>query len=162
MRVKSTKTEKLREVSLPRSAIEVLRAHRAQQAENRHLFGSDYRDDLNLVFGAPDGACLKPDTLTAKVCLLATKAGLKDAGLHTLRHSRGSQLLSAGVPLPAVSKRLGHSSVYVTATVHSHALSKDEVAAADAWDAASRRKSPETERMFAYVCRRGLETGLSD
>ena len=43
--------------------------------------------------------------------------------------------LSAGVPLPTVSKRLGHSSVYVTATVYSHALAKDEIAAADAWDA---------------------------
>ena len=54
--------------------------------------------------------------------------------LHTLRHSHASQLLSAGVPLAAVSKRLGHSSVYVTATIYSHALSKDEVAAATVWD----------------------------
>jgi integrase len=77
---------------------------------------------------------LKPDTLTAKVCLLATKAGLKGASLHTLRHSHGSQLLANGVPLPVVSKRLGHSSVYVTAMIYSHALSKDELAAADIWD----------------------------
>jgi integrase len=134
LRVKSTKTEKPREISLPRSAIEVLRTHRGGQVENRRLFGPDYRDDLNLVFATPEGDYLKPDTLTAKVCLLATKAGLKGASLHTLRHSHGSQLLSAGVPLPAVSKRLGHSSVYVTATVYSHALSMDEVAAADAWE----------------------------
>jgi tetratricopeptide (TPR) repeat protein len=39
------------------------------------------------------------------------------------------------VALPTVSKRLGHSSVYVTATVYSHALSKDETAAAEVWDA---------------------------
>ena len=52
-----------------------------------------------------------------------------------MRHSHGSQLLSNGVALPTVSKRLGHSSVYVTATVYSHALSKDETAAADVWDA---------------------------
>jgi integrase len=134
LRVKSTKTEKPREISLPRSAIEVLRVHRGSQAENRRLFGPDYRDDLNLLFATPEGDYLKPDTLTATVCLLATKAGLKGVSLHTLRHSHGSLLLSAGVPLPAVSKRLGHSSVYVTATVYSHALSKDETAAADAWD----------------------------
>jgi integrase len=140
LRVKSTKNEKPREISLPRSVIEVLRNLRSVQAESRRLFGPDYRDDLNLVFGTPEGDFLKPDTLTAKVCLLATKAGLKGASLHTLRHSHGSQLLSNGVPLPAVSKRLGHSSVYVTATVYSHALSKDEIAAADVWDSAVQSK----------------------
>ena len=140
LRVKGTKTEKPREISLPKSTIAVLREHRSRQAENRRLFQDDYRDDLNLVFAAPDGNYLKPDSLTAKVCLLASKAGLKGVGLHTLRHSHGSVLLSQGVPLPAVSKRLGHSSVYVTATVYSHALSKDETAAADAWDEAVNSK----------------------
>jgi integrase len=140
LRVKPTKTEKPREISLSKSAIEVLRNLRSQQAENRRLFGPDYRDDLNLVFCDPQGDYLKPDTLTAKVCLLASKAGLKGVGLHTLRHSHGSQLLSAGVPLPTVSKRLGHSSVYVTATVYSHALSQDERAAGDAWEDAVKTK----------------------
>jgi integrase len=140
LRVKSTKTEKPREISLPKSSIAVLRTHRSSQAENRRLFNRDYRDDLNLVFAAPDGNYLKPDSLTAKVCLLANKAGLKGIGLHTLRHSHGSVLLSKGVSLPTVSKRLGHSSVYVTATVYSHALSKDETAAADVWDEAVNSK----------------------
>jgi integrase len=134
LRVKPTKNEKPRSISLPGSAIEMLRNHRSDQSENRRLFGRDYRDDLNLVFSNPDGDYLKPDSMTAKVCLLAKNAGLVGASLHTLRHSHGSQLLSAGVPLPAVSKRLGHSSVYVTATVYSHALSKDETAAAEVWD----------------------------
>jgi integrase len=136
LRVKSTKTEKPREISLPKSSIKVLREHRGHQAENRRMFAQDYRDDLNLVFATPDGDYLKPDSMTAKVCLLASKAGLKATSLHTLRHSHGSQLLGAGASLPAVSKRLGHSSVYVTATVYSHALSKDEVAAAELWDMA--------------------------
>ena len=103
MRVKSAKNEKPREGSLPGIMIEALRSHRAAQSGNRRLFGPDYRDDLNLVFSTPDGNFLKPDTITAKIRLLATKAGLKGASLHKLRHSHGSQLLSDGVPLPAVS-----------------------------------------------------------
>ena len=134
LRVKCTKGGKPREISLPKSSIEMLRNHRAAQSENRRLYGPDYRDDLNLVFATPEGDYLKPDSMTSKVCLLATKAGLDGASLHTLRHSHGSQLLSQGVSLPAVSKRLGHSSVYVTATIYAHALSADEVAAADVWD----------------------------
>jgi integrase len=45
------------------------------------------------------------------------------------------------VPLPTVSKRLGHSSVSVTASIYSHAFSKDELAAAEAWDLAMRNAS---------------------
>jgi integrase len=140
LRVKSTKSENPREISLAISSIEMLREHRASQSENRRLYGPDYRDDLNLVFATPDGDYLKPDSMTSKVCLLASHAGLNGASLHTLRHSHGSQLLANGVPLPAVSKRLGHSSVYVTATIYAHALSADEVAAADVWDKAIQSK----------------------
>ncbi len=39
----------------------------------------------------------------------------KGVALHLLRHSHGSHLLAAGMELPAVSERLGHSSVLVTA-----------------------------------------------
>ena len=88
--VPSTKSKKPRVTSLPASAIEILREHRGSQPENRRLCGVDYRDDLNLVLCAPDGNYLKPDSVTAKVCLLASKAGLKGASLHTLRHSYGS------------------------------------------------------------------------
>lgn len=135
LRLKPTKNGKPRSIPLPGYSIAMLREHRSQQSENRRLFACDYRDDLNLVFATPEGDYLKPDSLTAKVSLIAQKIGLKGTGLHSLRHSHGSQLLSNGVPLPAVSKRLGHSSVYVTAMVYSHALSKDETLAADIWDA---------------------------
>jgi integrase len=59
---------------------------------------------------------------------------LKDTSIHTLRHSHGSQLLSDGVPLPVVSKRLGHADVYTTARVYSHVLDHDSRRAADAWE----------------------------
>ena len=67
-------------------------------------------------------------------CMIAKKAGVKDTSIHTLRHSHGSQLLSDGIPLPAVSKRLGHSDVYTTARIYSYVLAGDERRAADAWE----------------------------
>ena len=66
----------------------------------------------------------------ASVCALTARCGLKGISLHSFRHTHSSQLLSAGVPLPTVSKRPGHSSVNVTAT----AFAADEVKAAQAWD----------------------------
>ena len=88
------------------------------------------------MFCSPEGNYLKPDSVSSKCSLIAKKAGLKSVSLHTLRHSHGSLLLSAGVPLPTVSKRLGHSSPHVTAMVYSHALPRDEEAAAEIWDSA--------------------------
>jgi integrase len=98
---------------------------KAAQDQARQMFGTGYRTDLNLVFCQPDGDYIRPDTVTKAVRRLAKKAGFSGVSLHTLRHSHGSQLLSAGVPLPAVSKRLGHSNIYVTATVYAHALPSD-------------------------------------
>jgi integrase len=134
LRVKPTKTEKPRAITLPASIVELLRFHRETQQENRRLFGEEYRTDLDLVFCTPEGNYLRPDSITAKACLIARKAGFSNVGIHSLRHSHGSQLLSKGVPLPTVSKRLGHSDVYTTAKIYAHALPKDDVAAAELWD----------------------------
>ncbi len=54
---------------------------------------------------------------------LSLAAGAPVVTLHACRHAYGSHLLDKGVPLPIVSKMLGHSSVDVTARVYSHALS---------------------------------------
>ena len=58
----------------------------------------------------------------------------KGASLHTLRHTHGSHLLAAGVPLTDVSKRLGHVNPHVTATVYAHALAGRDDLAATAWE----------------------------
>ena len=51
----------------------------------------------------------------------AKKAGLPTSvGLHSLRHSAASVMLTNGVPLTTVSKVLGHSTATITAKVYSH------------------------------------------
>lgn len=135
LRLKAPKNGRARAFPLPAVAVDAMKAHRQSQERNRALFGNGYRSDQNLVFAAPDGDYLKPDSVTAAACLLARKIGLPGAGLHSLRHSHASQLLSDGVPLPVVSKRLGHSSVNITAQIYAHAFTADEIAAAESWDA---------------------------
>ena len=63
------------------------------------------------------------------------KAGIANASLHTLRHTPASILLSRGVPLPAVSARLGHADTSITARIYSHLLPDDDARAADAYEA---------------------------
>jgi integrase len=148
--VKPTKSGKPRLISIPQSAVEILKSIQAAQARNREMFATDYRNDLDLVFCTPDGNFLKPDSISSKCSLIAKKAGLSNVSLHTLRHTHGSLLLSVGVPLPTVSKRLGHSTPHVTAMIYSHALEKDETAAADVWESAI-QEPMERARMDAKI-----------
>jgi len=131
--LKQPKGRKVRRFSLPPFAIDGLRSHRAKQTQSRSMFGADYRSDLDLIFATPEGEHLKPNSVTAKVSLLARKLGFpKGISLHTLRHTHGSHLLSSGVPLATVSKRLGHANTHITASVYSHALEKDDLLSAEA------------------------------
>ena len=133
LRMKETKGRRIRKIGLDSEVVGRLEHIRAKQEEWRSIFGAHYRSDLDLVFCHPDGSWIRPDVVTKAVRRLARKAGLKRVSLHTLRHSHGSQLLSLGVALPTVSKRLGHASVNVTATIYAHALPNDEARAAEVW-----------------------------
>ena len=80
---------------------------------------------------------MKPDSISSSVSLLFRRLKIpkpKGVALHLFRHSHGSHLLAAGMELPAVSERLGHSSVMVTATVYSHRLTGRDKEAATRWD----------------------------
>jgi len=130
---KECKAGNERTVSLPASAIRALETQRESQTPYRKHFGDAYHGDL--IFCNPDGSPLRPDSVSAAVSLLCRRLKLpKGASLHTLRHSHGSHLLAAGVPLPDVSKRLGHTNPQVTATVYAHALPGHDERAAKAWE----------------------------
>jgi site-specific recombinase XerD len=132
---KGTKTEESRAVSLPTSAIVALNSHRKRQDEFRHHFGPDYRVDLDLIFANPDGTPLKPDSISASVSLLFRRLKLpKGTSLHSLRHPHTSHLLASGVPLPAVSARLGHGSIRTTQEIYSHMIHGQDDEAARRWE----------------------------
>ena len=137
LQFKPTKTEKPRRIVLPESAIAALEVHRKRQDEFRQKFGPDYRSDLDLVFANPDGNPLKPDSISATISALFKRLKIpkpKGNSLHLLRHSHTSVLLAAGVPLPAVSARLGHSSVRTTQEIYAHMITGQDEEAARKWE----------------------------
>jgi integrase len=133
LRIKSPKNGKTRNCKLPQSSIVALQFQRDQQTESRRLFSNDYQDN-GLLFCQPDGRHHEPDLVSQVVIRRMRKAGINSASFHTLRHTHASNLLSRGVPLPAVSARLGHSDPNVTARIYSHALPADDQRAADTWE----------------------------
>jgi integrase len=132
--VKSVKTDdSVRVFTLPVSTMAALTAHRERQSGFRRQFGPHYRADLDLIFANEDGSMLKPNSVSSAVSLLAKRLKLHGS-LHTFRHSNASHQLAAGVELPVVSKRLGHSSVKVTAEIYSHVVSGRDAEAARLWE----------------------------
>jgi site-specific recombinase XerD len=88
----------------------------SQMFERDPATGPAYKGDLDLIFAGTDGAPLRPNSISSSVSPLFRRLKIpkpKGAALHRFRHSHGSHLLAAGMELPAVSERLGHSSVMV-------------------------------------------------
>jgi integrase len=133
LRVKTPKNGKSRRFRIGQTAVAALHFQQAQQREYRRLCGDAYQDN-GLAFCKPDGAYFSPDLVSQAITRRMKKAGIGNASLHTLRHTHASSLLSNGVPLPAVSARLGHADTNITARIYSHALPIDDVHAADAWE----------------------------
>jgi integrase len=145
LQFKDTKTEKPRRIVLPESAVAALAEHRKEQDKYRQRFGPDYRTDLDLVFANPDGSPLKPDSISATVSALFKRLKIakpKGASLHLLRHSHTSVLLAQGVPLPAVSARLGHSSVRTTQEIYAHMITGQDEEAARKYEEYVKRNKP--------------------
>jgi integrase len=137
LRAKSPKNGKTRRFSIGQSVIAALRFQQTRQNEHRRLCGEAY-EKHDLILCQPGGTHFSPDLVSQAICRRMRKAGIKDASLHTLRHTHASSLISRGVPLPAVSVRLGHADPNITARIYSHALPQDDVRAADAWEDVAR------------------------
>jgi integrase len=132
LRVKKPKSGKTRKFRLGQTAITSLRFLNAQQQEGRRLYGADYKGAL--VFCEPDGSHMDPALVSQTIVRRTEKAGIKDASLHTLRHTLASHLLSKGVPLTVVSAQLGHADANITLRIYGHMLPNDDTRAADTWE----------------------------
>ena len=76
-------------------------------------------DDHKCVFTDDDGGPLKPVSVTRHFYTLVERHGLRRIRLHDLRHTSASIGLASGETLLEVSRRLGHSSVAITADIYS-------------------------------------------
>lgn len=105
-----------RKVSIPKSLCTEFEKYR-QSLDRAVTEGS-------LVFGGDSPLGLRTiDRVFAQAC---TDAGVKKIRIHDLRHSCASLLISHGVSIVAVSKRLGHSNVEQTLNTYSHLMPRDD------------------------------------
>lgn len=109
--------------------------HRLTQAEERAMFGSDYREH-DLIFCYIDGDPLRPDLLSREFVQHSQDCSLPPIRLHDMRHGACSLMLSGGVPIEVVQIILGHSSPAVTRRVYAHLMRR---ATAEQFEAATER-----------------------
>ena len=114
---KAAKSKRFVPISAP--AAGVLRDLHAAQADERSRAGSAWRQ-TGFVFTTEFGEPCDPRNAFRALKVAAARAGLPHVGLHTLRHSAASVMLSHGVPLKVVSEILGHSSIAITGDVYGH------------------------------------------
>ena len=132
LRFKPPKTRAgVRDIALPDIVVEVLHGQRKRLLERRLLLGQGKLSDDDLVFPAWDGSPWEPEAFSAAWARFAQEHGL-GVTFHELRHTHASQLIDAGVPLPEIAHRLGHSSPAITLSTYAHLFKKDDSKAAKA------------------------------
>lgn len=121
-----------RTIALAPRDLEELKAHRAQQLQERLFAGDRWQSQWDFVFTNETGGPVYEGNLTKR----AFKPALEQAGLsssfrlYDLRHTCATLLLLAGEHPKVVSERLGHSSVSITLDTYSHVLPTMQAGAA--------------------------------
>ena len=130
-----------RRLDLPRSLVTILRAHRrAQLAEikARAEAGFSLRDS-GYVFQTRHGTPVLHSNAQKAFRVAVTRAQTSGADLpmirfHDLRHSAASLMFSMGVPVPVISKILGHAGTHITLRIYTHIFDEAVRSAAERMD----------------------------
>lgn len=109
-----------RVVPMSADVARLLRRHRLDQQQERMRAGSQWTD-TGYVFTTETGQPCDPRNALRALKATAKAAGLPTTiGLHTLRHSAATVMLTGGVSIKVVSDVLGHSSIAITGDVYGH------------------------------------------
>lgn len=130
---KSAKSRRTIPLSDPAADV-VLRVQQRTDREREHA--AQLWEGCNHVFVTDIGEACDPRNALRALAVAARRAGLDGIGLHTLRHSAASVMLSERVPLNVVSQILGHSGISITADVYGHIAPDVSRAALDVLGAA--------------------------
>ncbi|EEG78114.1 integrase family protein [Dethiobacter alkaliphilus AHT 1] len=130
-----------RVVLLPEKILTLLSEHGRKQAVEREIAKasgkySEAEGFDNMVFTYEEGKPVCPRYFERKFKKVLEKAGLSQAGLHSLRHSYGTLQNEAGVNMKAIQATLGHSKASFTMSVYTQnttELQREATQAVDKW-----------------------------
>ncbi|MBQ9408528.1 MAG: site-specific integrase [Clostridia bacterium] len=127
-----TKTAKSRRtLKLPAWIFDLVRALRAEQAQQRLMLGDQWQESGRL-FTREDGTPIslqRPYRWLEKFC---EEKGLPFYGIHQFRHLNASLLIYGGEDVKTVSAALGHSQTSTTLNIYAHTFETAQARANDA------------------------------
>jgi len=128
---KGTKNETSnRVIKLPDEMFDMLREYKGWQAGERLKMGDKW-EDCGKLFTQENGQPIHPTSVTGWVRDFREAHNLPHFTPHSLRHTSATLLIMQGVPVKAVSARLGHASQNTTNAVYSHAIQTVDAMASD-------------------------------
>jgi len=128
---KDTKTHAKRRVAVGAATLDLLKAHRVEQAKTALACGATLAPDAYVFSHAPDGGSpISPDGVSHRFGKLARRLGVR-CRLHDLRHFMVTQLVAGGVDWRTVSGRAGHADGHMTLATYAHFQQAQDRHAAD-------------------------------
>lgn len=121
----------VRSIVVPSEVTSVLLRQKAQQDTWRENAGSEWQE-MDFVFTGRTGKPLHRSVPAHALKRLCERLNLPHITPHGLRHLHASLLLDEGMPVTAVSARLGHANPNITLKVYAHALTHQDAEAAQA------------------------------
>lgn len=125
------KTGENRYVSISPSVTELLKRWKEEQAAFFDCLGIT---PSGYVMTTDIGQPMHPDSPTDWLAKFAKRHNLPPIHPHKFRHTQASLLISEGVDILTVSKRLGHAKVSTTLDIYSHVLAKSDQKASNTLD----------------------------
>lgn len=118
----------IREITIPKYCISILKQHKAAQMTERLQLGSLWQDG-NWIFTQWNGKPMYPDTPSLWFRKFQERNNLPHRKFHALRHTSATMLLTDGTNIKTVAARLGHSKITTTNRYVHNITSADEAAA---------------------------------
>lgn len=122
-----------RTIPLSEATIEVMKQYKEWQDNYILEMGKNWKG-TDRIFTADNGEHMNPSTCYKVFTKITKKYGLEHIRFHDIRHTTASMYISKGVPLKAVSERLGHSSINITSDIYTHTFESDKIKCANAFD----------------------------
>jgi integrase len=108
-----------RRIDLDATTVDVISAWRRWQHTEQRAAGIESR---GWMFTDADGEPIHPHAISQSFERIARRADLRVIRLHDLRHTHGTMLIAAGVPVKVVSERLGHATPAFTIDTYQHVM----------------------------------------
>ncbi|MCM1167533.1 MAG: tyrosine-type recombinase/integrase, partial [Ruminococcus sp.] len=128
----TTKTKKSqRSLKFPPIVMDLLKAFKAEQDEERERVGSKWVDHDRL-FVKWNGEPMNNNTPYFWLHEFCEKHSFRFCDIHSMRHFYASALINEGVDAAAVSEALGHSVISTTTSIYCHVFQQAQARAGDA------------------------------